>query len=190
VSTVDAQQFRQHVGLFTTGVAVISSTDPDVSYTDVGYTVHGATVNSFTSVSLRPPTVMVSLTAGRAHRFITDNGHFGASILADAQQPYSDHFAGKPWKDSVPQFTIRHRVPTLTDCLAWFECQVIERFDVHDHTLFIARVLSCGANSGSPLMFFGGRYRQPGQPLLWEPPQVEPSTGSPPPSPYENPFEE
>ena len=94
--TLDSQHFRQHVGLFATGVAVISCTDPEVSYTDLDYTVHGATVNSFTSVSLRPPTVMVSLSAGRAHQFITGNGHFGASILTDARQSCSDYFAGLP----------------------------------------------------------------------------------------------
>lgn len=156
--TLDSQHFRQHVGLFATGVAVISCTDPEVSYTDLDYTVHGATVNSFTSVSLRPPTVMVSLSAGRAHQFITGNGHFGASILTDAQQSCSDYFAGRPGTQTPPEFTIRHRVPTLVDCLAWFECQVIERFAIHDHTLFIARVFSCGANGGSPLLFFGSSY--------------------------------
>lgn len=162
--TVDAQkQFRQTVGLFATGVAVISCVDPDVDCTDFGYTVHGATVNSFTSVSTKPPTVMVSLMAGRAHQFITGNGHFGASVLAQEQQYASDHFAGKP-QDLPPQFTIRDRVPTLTDCLAWFECEVTQRFDIHDHTVFVARVLSCGMNGGSPLMFFGSRYHHPDLP--------------------------
>jgi flavin reductase (DIM6/NTAB) family NADH-FMN oxidoreductase RutF len=159
-STETQQQFRRHVGLFATGVAVISCTDPDVDCTDFGYAVHGATVNSFTSVSTKPPTVMVSLMAGRAHQFITGNGHFGASVLAQDQQHWSDHFAGKPHA-VTPEFTIRDRVPTLLDCLAWFECEVVQRFDVHDHTVFVARVLSSGTNGGSPLMFFGSRYHRP-----------------------------
>ncbi|MYW71948.1 styrene monooxygenase NADH-dependent flavin reductase subunit StyB [Pseudonocardia sp. ICBG1034] len=160
--TTDIQQeFRRTVGLFATGVAVISCTDPDVDCTDVGFAVHGATVNSFTSVSLKPPTVMVSLMKGRAHQFITGNGHFGASVLNEEQQHASNHFAGKP-SDEPPRFTIRDRVPTLADCLAWFECEVIQRFDVHDHTVFVARVLSCGSNGGAPLMFFGSRYHTPG----------------------------
>ena len=73
----------------------------------------------------------------------------------------SDHFAGRPAAEP-PQFTIRDRVPTLADCLAWFECEVIERFEIHDHTVFVARVLSCGTNGGSPLMFFGSTYHRPG----------------------------
>ncbi|TCK26258.1 styrene monooxygenase NADH-dependent flavin reductase subunit StyB [Pseudonocardia endophytica] len=159
--TMDAQkQFRRNVGLFATGVAVISCVDPDVDCTDFGYTVHGATVNSFTSVSVKPPTVMVSLMAGRAHRFITGAGHFGASVLAHDQEHVSNNFAGKP-ADVPPRFTVRDRVPTLEHCLAWFECEVIQRFEVHDHTVFVARVLTCGSNDGSPLMFFGSRYHQP-----------------------------
>lgn len=159
--TADPREYRQHVGLFATGVAVISCTDPDVCCTDFDYMVHGATVNSFTSVSLSPPTVMVSLMKGRAHEFITGNGHFGASVLTEGQQNCSDFFAGKRENNIAPEFKIRHRVPTLVDCLAWFECEVIERFNVHDHTLFVARVLSCGGNGGSPLMFYSGRYHRP-----------------------------
>jgi styrene monooxygenase reductase component len=156
---LDPQVFRQHVGLFATGVAVISAVDPQVSREDIDFTVHGATVNSFTSVSLRPPTVMVSLSSGRAHQFITDNGYFGASILGDGQEKCSNHFAGKPCLVPAPEFTIRHHVPTLGECLAWFECRVIERFDVHDHTLFVARVLACGAADRAPLLFFASGYQ-------------------------------
>ncbi|MBW0113752.1 styrene monooxygenase NADH-dependent flavin reductase subunit StyB [Pseudonocardia abyssalis] len=158
--TLDSQQFRQQVGQFATGVAVISCTDPEMSCTEFDYAVHGATVNSFTSVSVKPPTVMVSLMAGRAHQFITGNGHFGASVLTEEQQHCSDYFAGKRYADT-PEFTIRDRVPTLVDCLAWFECEVIQRFEVHDHTVFVARVLACGSNGGSPLLFFGSQYHRP-----------------------------
>lgn len=156
--TADATEFRQNIGLFATGVAVISCTDPDLDCTDFGYSVHGATVNSFTSVSLKPPTVMVSLNAGRAHEFISNHRHFGASVLTDAQQGISNHFAGKRNPDLTPEFVVRHRVPTLADCLAWFECEVTQRLEVADHTVFVARVLASGRNGGSPLMFFGSKY--------------------------------
>lgn len=153
-------EFRRNVGLFATGVAVLSCVDPDTDPTDMGHVVHGATVNSFTSVSLHPPTIMVSLMAGRAHQFITGGGHFGASLLNADQQGCSDYFAGKQYVDP-PSFSVRDRVPTLTDCLAWFECEVIQRFDIHDHTVFVARVLSCGSTGGPPLLFFGSGYHSP-----------------------------
>ncbi len=160
VTDLQKQEFRRTVGLFATGVAVLSCVDPDIDCADVGYVVHGATVNSFTSVSIHPPTVMVSLMAGRAHQFITAGGHFGASLLEAGQQACSDYFAGKQYVDP-PAFTVRDRVPTLVECHAWFECEVIQRFDIHDHTVFVARVLSCGDNGGSPLLFHGSRYHSP-----------------------------
>ena len=123
--------------------------------------VHGMTINSFTSISLDPPTVLISLKPGKAHRLITKSGRFGASILGEAQQGYSSHFSGRPQESFVPDFVVRHSVPTLRQCLAWFECEISERVQVHDHTLFLARVKHCDGIDGSPLMFFGSQYHRP-----------------------------
>ena len=57
------------------------------------------------------------------------------------------------------------RVPTLVDCLAWFECEVTRRLEIHDHTVFVARVLSCGGDGGSPLLFYGSGYHCPELPI-------------------------
>jgi len=154
----DPVEFRRDVGLFATGIAVITCTDPETSCTDVGYIVHGATVNSFTSVSLKPPTVMVSLNTGRAHQFITSHRFFGASVLTAAQSNVSNHFARSSDSLIKPEFIVRHRVPTLMSCLAWFECEVTSQLDVADHTIFVARVLASGRESGSPLIFWGSEY--------------------------------
>lgn len=48
---VDAKQLREVMGSFATGVAIITTRDGDE--------LHGMTVNSFTSVSLEPPLVLV-----------------------------------------------------------------------------------------------------------------------------------
>jgi styrene monooxygenase reductase component len=50
------------------------------------------------------------------------------------------------------------RVPVLRAALAWFECEVFQRVEVHDHTLFIARVAACEGTSGAPLLFYASRY--------------------------------
>lgn len=152
-AVMDPLRFRKTVSLFATGIAVITCEDDDGQ-------VHGMTINSFTSISLDPPTVLISLKPGKAHRLITRAGRFGASILTEGQQHYSSHFSGKP-QDVVPDFVVRHRVPTLRQCLAWFECEISERVQVHDHTLFLARVMQCDGLDGSPLMFFGSRYHRP-----------------------------
>jgi flavin reductase (DIM6/NTAB) family NADH-FMN oxidoreductase RutF len=151
----DPMSYRKSVSLFATGIVVLTCEDEDGR-------VHGATVNSFTSVSLEPPTVLVSLKPGKAHRLISRSGRFGACILDESQQGLSAHFAGRPQETVKPDFLIRDRLPTLRSCLAWFECAVTERIQVHDHTLFIGEVITCGNQDGTPLVFFRSRYHRPG----------------------------
>jgi styrene monooxygenase reductase component len=153
--TVDALEFRKTVSLFATGIAVITCDDDD------GGQVHGMTLNSFTSISLDPPTVLISVKPGKAHRLISRSGRYGASILDQTQQNYSAHFSGRPQEAFTPDFVVRDRVPTLSRCLAWFECEIAERIQVNDHTLFIGRVTACGGVDGSPLMFFASKYHRP-----------------------------
>jgi flavin reductase (DIM6/NTAB) family NADH-FMN oxidoreductase RutF len=158
----DVTGFRRSVSLFATGIAVVSSEDSTGA-------AHGMTVNSFTSISLDPPTVMVSLKPGKTHGLISDNGWYGLSILSHEQENVSRHFGGHPQPALAPVFSVRHIVPTLRDCLAWFECRISDRVQVHDHTLFIARVASCGHREASPLMFFASRYHRPALPLITAP---------------------
>jgi flavin reductase (DIM6/NTAB) family NADH-FMN oxidoreductase RutF len=153
IEALDPMRFRKTVSLFATGIAIITCEDD-------GGQVHGMTINSFTSISLDPPTVLISLKPGKAHRLITRSGRFGASILNEGQQHFSSHFSGRP-QEVVPDFMVRHRVPTLRQCLAWFECEISEKVQVNDHTLFLARVVQCDGIDGSPLMFFGSKYHRP-----------------------------
>lgn len=151
--SVDPTQFRKTVSHFATGIAIITCEDDDGQ-------AHGLTVNSFTSISLDPPTVLISLRPGKAHRMIMRSGRFGASILNEGQQGYSAHFSGKPQESFVPDFVVRYRIPTLRHCLAWFECEIVERIQVHDHTLFAAKVMQCDVLEGLPLMFYANRYHR------------------------------
>jgi len=147
-------RFRKAVSLFATGIAVVT-----VEGEQVG-SVHGMTVNSFTSISLDPPTVMISLKPGRTHSLISEHGRYGVSILHDEQETYSAQFSGRPSPELAPEFEVHAQVPVLRSSLAWFDCEVIERVEVHDHTLFIAKVVACDATDGSPLVFFASRYHK------------------------------
>jgi len=149
-AVVDPARYRKAVALFATGIAVVTVTD------STGAT-HGATVNSFTSVSLKPPTVLVSLVRGQAHRLISLNGWYGVSVLSSEQRSHSSHFGGRHEIEWEPDLVQGHKVATLKGSLARFECKVMSMFPVHDHTLFVARVMWCDAvdaAEGSPLMFF------------------------------------
>ena len=151
-ATVEPEKFRKSVASFATGIAIVTCRD------DASGQVHGMTVNSFTSISLNPASILISIKLGRMHRLIAHENRFGVSILSHAQQTHSSHFSGKP-SALEPDFLDRHGVPTLHECLAWFECEVTNRIQVHDHTLFVADVVHCDSVAGAPLLFFSSRYR-------------------------------
>lgn len=151
--SVDPVDFRRAVSLFATGIAVVSCDGLDGE-------ICGMTVNSFTSISLDPPTVVVSLKAGKSHRAISRRGGYGVSVLSREQEPYSLHFSGRPQEAVSPEFVVREHIPTLKDSLAWFECVTVNCIQIHDHTLFVGRVTACGAADGFPLMFFASKCHQ------------------------------
>lgn len=151
---VDRLQFRQSVSHFATGIAIVSCLDDD----DLP---QGMTINSFTSVSLDPPSVLVSLKPGRTHRLVRRRGCYGVSVLAGDQEPWSQHFSGQPQADLEVDWDLRASVPVLRGAIAWFVCEVDSVLQVHDHTLFVARVVDCGHVGGEPLMFFASRYHRP-----------------------------
>jgi styrene monooxygenase reductase component len=162
LTPADAKCFRQSISLFATGIAVISAEADDGQ-------VHGMTVNSFTSISLDPPTVMVSLKPGRMLDLIIQSRRYGVSILAEHQQASSAYFSKRVLEDSVlPAFAVRHELPTLEGALAWFECEVEDTLVVHDHTLLISRVMACDLinhEAPQPLLFFASRYHRNPSPL-------------------------
>jgi flavin reductase (DIM6/NTAB) family NADH-FMN oxidoreductase RutF len=153
-SAVDPALFRQSVSRFATGIAVVSCLDDD----DLP---QGMTISSFTSISLDPASVLVSLRPGRTHQMIRRRGWYGVSVLAGDQEAWSRHFSGKPRPGVGAEWEMKSQVPVLRDALAWFECEVDSVLQVHDHTLFVARVIDCSHVSGSPLMFYASRYHRP-----------------------------
>lgn len=146
--------FRQSVARFATGIAIVSCLDDQDR-------PQGMTISSFASISLDPATVLVSLRPGRTHALIRRRGCFGVSVLRGEQEPWSRHFSGQPQDGLALQWDLKSRVPVLRGALAWFECEVESLLQVHDHTLFVARVLDCDHASGAPLMFYESRYHRP-----------------------------
>lgn len=146
--------FRETVSRFATGIAIVSCLDD-------ADRPQGMTVNSFTSISLEPATVLVSLRPGRTHALIRRRGAYGVSVLSGEQERWSRHFAGRAQDDLDVEWDMKSRVPVLRGALAWFECVVENVLQVHDHTLFVARVHDCDHARGSPLMFYESRYHRP-----------------------------
>lgn len=147
----DSLAFRNALGRFATGVTVVTTA------ADGG--VHGMTANAFTSVSLHPPLILVSIgQQARMHARLHPQGPFGVSVLGQDQLECAWHFAGRPQEGWQPVFTWRHGVPLIAGALAHFVCTVEATYPGGDHTLFLGRVTDLWHCDGSPLTFFRGRF--------------------------------
>ena len=92
-SGIDAQDYREVLTRFATGVTVVTTLEP----AEGGDQPWGTTVNSFTGISLDPPLVMVSIGRERSiHPIIERTGRFAVNILGEDSQAISDCFAGAP----------------------------------------------------------------------------------------------
>jgi flavin reductase (DIM6/NTAB) family NADH-FMN oxidoreductase RutF len=149
VSGVDGQTFRAALGRFCTGVTIITADD--------GADFHGMTATAFSSVSLTPPLILICLgTHARMNRVLTADKAFGVSILNQAQETVSVHFAGRANK--APAMTRLDGVPVVRDALAHLACRVVATHSAGDHHIHIGEVTACTATPGLPLLHYAGSY--------------------------------
>jgi flavin reductase (DIM6/NTAB) family NADH-FMN oxidoreductase RutF len=151
------EEFRRAMRHWATGVTVVSAAEQGE--------LHGMTVNSFTSLSLHPPLVLVSLEQGtRTHEMIHRVGTFGITILSRLQQEISDRFAGRlPDTEDrfagLETFTIVSGAPFLVGGLSFIDCRVIHSHLAGTHTVFFGDVLAVRIASGDPLLYYNQDYR-------------------------------
>ncbi|WP_138846157.1 NADH-dependent flavin reductase [Rhodococcus pyridinivorans] len=146
---------RKALGRFASGVTIVTTAE----FEDEA-AVHGMTANAFTSVSLDPPLVLVSI-ANRAkmNERIKETGKYGVSILAGDQEPLSLHFAGAAHEPDLVRFVWRKEVPLLEGALVHLACTVVDSYPAGDHTLHIGRVEQLWYDNGHPLVFYTGSFR-------------------------------
>lgn len=148
-----AHFFRGSLGRFATGVAIVTFDAVD----ERGDAVRqGITVNSFTSVSMTPPLVLVSIQRSvRSHDLLRDRP-FTINVLGAEQQSLALHFAGRPQLD--PAWVDGEIAPRLSGVLSWFACRPWAEYDGGDHTLFLGEVEDFDYRSGDALGFVNGRF--------------------------------
>ncbi len=155
---VDARSFRDVMGRFPTGVTVVTTRNAE------GDPV-GLTVNSFTSVSLEPPLVLVCIDRGASvHDALTGAAGFAVSVLAADQAEMARRFAQRPSHrrfDDVELDETPGGYPVLPGAVAWLECAVHQTVPAGDHTILLGRVeaMAEGAAAG-PLLFERGSFRE------------------------------
>ena len=151
----DTRAFRQALGCFPTGVAVVTMSEQ-------GSRHKGITVNSFTSVSLDPPLVLWCIDR-RSDRFeaFTQAPAYTISLLGTIHEEVSARLAkqGSHSLDGIDLIETAMGPPGLADALAIFECESEAVHQGGDHAILVGRVVRFAKRkAGAPLVFFQGRY--------------------------------
>lgn len=156
--TIDPREYRATIGLFATGVTVITADD--------GKQVRGMTANSLTSVSLDPLLLLVCVDRkARMAPVISAATHFAVNILRTDQEAIARHFAGRLQPDLEILFTELAGTPVLHDSLAALVCRRDRILDGGDHVIVLGQVVALRrASEGEPLLYFAGSYRQLAEP--------------------------
>ena len=153
----DPRTLRDALGCFATGVTVVTCLDQERR-------PFGITANSFTSVSLEPPLLLVCVhKMAECSAALTIASHFAVNVLQNDQQPASirfsrrdeDRFGNSDW--SPGEFG----APVLVNSLSVFECERRAVHDGGDHHILVGHVVKASFDpSLDPLLFFRGRYRR------------------------------
>ncbi len=124
---------------------------------------HGMTANSFTSVSLHPPLVLVCIDHAAAILAQFRVGEYmGINVLQESQRHLSIHFArpGENLFGEVEWFPGDAGIPLIPEVLATFECSIIKAIEAGDHTILIGEVVHARRTEGNPLLYFDRGYRR------------------------------
>ena len=152
-SAMDPAHLRRALGMFATGVLIVT--------TRSGERVHGMTANSFTSVSLSPPLVLICIDhRATMKQALQDAGHYGLSVLAQDQQHLSRHFASRNGAELDVHFEELEGLPVVENALAQFSCRITQSPDAGDHLIFIGEITGYRHGEGAPLLYFGGGYKE------------------------------
>ena len=158
-ATQRADQLRSAMRAWTSGVTIVTATWEGQQ--------HGMTVSSFTSISLDPPLIVISLqTASRTHDVVVKAGAFGVTILAVDQQELSERFASRQASmgerlDGLEIETLVTGAPLIKGGLAYLDCRVRQSIPSGMNTLFIAEVVAVrGDDHDAPLVYHDRTYHQ------------------------------
>lgn len=157
VTTLDPEQLRSAMRAWSAGVTVVTAMHDGSR--------HGMTVNSFTSISLEPALITISLQAStRTHELVSKARAFGLTILSAEQAHLADLFAGRNPEmqdrfSAIQTETLLTGSPLIVGGLAWMDCRVVQTFNAGMNTLFIAEVIAArGSGEGQPLLYHNRKY--------------------------------
>jgi flavin reductase (DIM6/NTAB) family NADH-FMN oxidoreductase RutF len=150
-----AEEFADAMSVLASGVALVTCWLDGRPW--------GMTVTAFASVSVDPPTVLVSLASrSPAARAIDATGRFGVSILAEEQLGVARHGSapGKPkFLEPFADADGRSVTPVVANALAHLDCELAEAVRIADHTVYFGRVREARmSRSETPLLYHRRAY--------------------------------
>ncbi|EEE36098.1 flavoprotein oxidoreductase [Rhodobacteraceae bacterium KLH11] len=157
MTQLDSRALRNAFGTFMTGVTVVTSHDP-------GRNPIGFTANSFTSVSIDPPLVLVCLAnSSRNYKALTSADGFAVNVLSESQievsntfaRPVEDRFASVEWRPGPVGS------PVIEGVSAWFDCAMHKTVDAGDHVILIGEVKAFDSTTSAGLGYARGAYVTP-----------------------------
>jgi flavin reductase (DIM6/NTAB) family NADH-FMN oxidoreductase RutF len=156
---ISHEDLRHVMRSWTSGVTVVAARYEDQ--------LQGMTVSSFTSISLDPPRVIVSLERStRTCESAVQSGHFGVTILSSDQDEISDRFAGRMPEMDNKRFeglaveTMKSGSPFIVGGIAYLDCRIVDTHDIGANTLLIGEVIAaCTTEEDKPLVYFNQDYR-------------------------------
>ncbi|GFZ77499.1 flavin reductase [Rickettsiales bacterium] len=157
---MEIENFKECLSKFATGVVVVTTVDRSGA-------MWGITINSFNSVSLRPPLILFSIEkkASRYNKFI-EHDRFIVNILSEKQADLSSLFAARnpdPWH-RVPYSVNNLGVPILQGILSYLDCEIEHLYEGGDHKIIVGRVIVAKKVSDAhPLLYFNRLYYELGK---------------------------
>jgi len=151
---LDPKLLRATMGMFATGVTV-------VTYRLDGEPA-GMTANAFTSVSLEPALVLVSVRENsRFNQWVREGVRYGINFLAEDQRALSAHFGGRPHADLALPFCEHEGTPLIEGSLVQLVARTVDVHPAGDHLLYIRELeyIRWGTQR-RPLVFYSGKYQQ------------------------------
>ncbi len=130
----------------------------------LGGKVLGLTVSAFTSISLDPPLIMVSVSKqSKFHQAMVDCKNFAVNILAEDQKTVSDRFAGRLGLvdkfEGIEYFFEKTGSPIIKGVIAFMECEKYSIYEGGDHSIVLGKVLNAKKLSNKfPLVYYNQQY--------------------------------
>ena len=153
MSKMDPSALRNAFGSFMSGVTVVTTLDPD------GQPV-GFTANSFSSVSLEPPLLLVC--PGKflsSYKVFANCSHFAINVLAEGQEEISNTFASFKGDRfaKVEHLPDLHGVPLIRGAVAQFSCTTHKTLEAGDHSILIGHVEGYSHDAVPGMGYVGGQ---------------------------------